>query len=153
MQANLFQVVMATDGMKSFVIFIYADIKWGEGGMGFNAGDGVKSFTLPGSLTATARDIEYGSNVDIASLYAYRVDLPNISSPGGKRSATYVDHKLLQGRKLITCQSKCSFTGTEFSTQCNPNFSTWRQIHCKFNNTHELPHHLCLVRTLYNIGN
>lgn len=75
---------MATDGEQSYVIFIYSDINWGEGGMGFNAGDGVKSFTLPGSQTATARDVEHGSNVDTEGVYAYRVDLPDIAGPGGE---------------------------------------------------------------------
>jgi len=78
---------MATDGKKSYVIFIYVDIQWGEGGMGFNAGDGVKSFTLPGSQTPAARDVEYGSNANINGVYAYRVDLPDIASPAGESSA------------------------------------------------------------------
>ena len=98
MQANSFQVVMATDGKKSYIIYIYNDIKWGQGGMGFNAGDGVKSFTLPGSLTPAARDVEYGSNVDVTGLYAYRVDLPDIESPGGEGSEI---HKLLPEGVLI----------------------------------------------------
>ena len=77
---------MATDGKKSYVIFIYIDIQWGEGGMGFNAGDGVKSFTLPSSQTPAARDVKYGSNVNINGVYAYRVDLPDIASPEGESS-------------------------------------------------------------------
>jgi len=112
MQANSFQVVMATDGKKSYIIYIYNDIKWGQGGMGFNAGDGVKSFTLPGSLTPAARDVEYGSNVGVTGLYAYRVDLPDIESPGGESST---DHKLLPERELIKSLIFIPLLGTEFT--------------------------------------
>ena len=53
--------------------------------MGFDAGDGMRSFSLPGSLTPAARDVEHGSNVGVEGLYAYRVDLPEIIGPGGER--------------------------------------------------------------------
>ena len=89
MQANTFQVVMATDGEKSFVFYTYFDIQWGEGTIGFNAGDGVRSFTLNGSLTPATQEVERGSNVGVEGLYAYRVDLPEIISPGGKSNASH----------------------------------------------------------------
>ena len=84
MQVNTFQVVLSTDGEKSFIFFIYADIQWGMGGIGFNAGDGVRSFTVPGSLTLSARVIEEGSNVGVTGVYAFRVDLLDIVRPGGE---------------------------------------------------------------------
>jgi len=84
MQVNTFQVVLSTDGEKSFVFFIYFDIQWGMGGIGFNAGDGVRSFTVPGSRTPSARVIEDGSNVGVAGVYAFRVDLLDIVRPGGE---------------------------------------------------------------------
>ena len=96
MQANTFQVVMATDGEKSFVFFTYFDIQWGEGTVGFDAGDGVRSFTLNGSLTAATQDIERRSNVDVEGLYAYRVDLPEIISPGGEGYAKPVTSTFTQ---------------------------------------------------------
>ena len=75
------QVVLTTDGEKSFVFFIYTNIQWGEAGIGFNAGDGVRSYTLPGSRSPAAKDIEDSSNVGVEGVYAYRVDLPEIASP------------------------------------------------------------------------
>ena len=90
LQHNTFQVVLATDGEKSFVFFIYYDIQWGSGGVGFSAGDGVRSFT--DSLASEALD--HGSNVDIPGVYAYRVDLPTIISPGGQSDACQ-SHKVL----------------------------------------------------------
>ena len=86
MQVNTLQVVLTTDGERSFTFFIYVDITWGEGGIGFNAGDGVRSYTLPGSRTPEAREVEESSNVGVEGLYAYRVDLQDIILPGGERN-------------------------------------------------------------------
>ena len=83
MQANTFQVVLSTDGQMSFVFFLYFDIQVGEAVIGFNAGDGVRSFTLPGSLTNATQEVEEGDNTGIEGFYAYRVDLTEIVVPGG----------------------------------------------------------------------
>ena len=84
MQDNTFQVVLATDGEKSFVFFTYTDIQWGEGGVGFDAGDGVRGLNVPGSRTAATRRLEEFSNVGVEGVVAFRVDLPNIIVPDGK---------------------------------------------------------------------
>ena len=84
MQVNTLQVVLTTDGERSFTTFLYVDIRWGEAGIGFNAGDGVRSYTLPGSGSPATIDIEDGSNVGVEGVYAYRVDLPEIVGPGGE---------------------------------------------------------------------
>ena len=82
LQANTFQVVIATDGQRTFVFFIYGDIEWGDdANIGFNAGDGVRSFMLPGALTNQSMNVEDGSNVDVRGLYIYRVDLSSILDP------------------------------------------------------------------------
>ena len=73
--------MLTTDGVKSFVFFIYADVQWGEGGIGFNAGDGVRFFELPGSRTPEAREVEESSNVGVEGVYAYRVDETDIIGP------------------------------------------------------------------------
>ena len=79
LQANTFQVVIATDGQQTFVFFIYGDIEWGDdANIGFDAGDSVRSFMLPGALTNQSMNVEDGSNVDVRGLYIYRVDLPSI---------------------------------------------------------------------------
>ena len=79
LQANTFQVVIVTDGQQTFVFFIYGDIEWGDdANIGFNAGDGVRSFMLSGALTNQSMNVEDGSNVDVRGLYIYRVDLPSI---------------------------------------------------------------------------
>ena len=90
-------MVLATDGEKSFVFFIYHDIQWGSGGVGFSAGDGVRSFT--DSLASEALD--HGSNVDIPGVYAYRVDLPTIISPGGQNDAMSVSQSTAEKTHMI----------------------------------------------------
>ena len=73
-QDNTLQVVIATNGQVSFVLYLYSNIEWGVANIGFNAGDNVRSFMVPGARTFQTRNIENGSNVNIPGLYMYRVD-------------------------------------------------------------------------------
>ena len=66
--------MIATNGQVSFVLYLYSNIEWGVANIGFNAGDNMRSFMVPGALTSLTRNIENGSNVDIPGLYIYRVD-------------------------------------------------------------------------------
>jgi len=75
---------LATDGQLSFALFVYGDIEWGSANIGFNAGDGVRSFMVPGALTSRARDIETTSNVNRTGLHIYHVDLTTILSANGE---------------------------------------------------------------------
>jgi len=85
LQENSLQVVMATDGQTSFVFFLYSNVEWGTANIGFNAGDNMRSFMVPGALTFQSRNIENGSNVDVPGLYIYRVDLNSVFDPSGER--------------------------------------------------------------------
>ena len=87
MQENTFQVVIASDGQWTFVFFIYGEIEWGFANIGFNAGDGVRSFMVPGALTVRSRDIEEGSNVGRMGVYIYRVDRRSVLDPGNGKKA------------------------------------------------------------------
>ena len=51
--ANTFQVVIASDGVQTFVRFSYGDIQWGGSGtlIGVSAGDGINFITHPASLS------------------------------------------------------------------------------------------------------
>jgi len=75
---------MATDGQATFIFFIYSDIEWGIANIGFNAGDGVRSFMVPGALTSQTMNIDMGSNVNISGLYIYRVDQNVVFEPTGE---------------------------------------------------------------------
>ena len=89
---------MVTDGRQSFVIFLYADgeIQWTTGGasggvgglggipaqVGFNAGDGIRFASVPGSRTAAIINITTTSNVGIPGVWIYRVDEESITMGG-----------------------------------------------------------------------
>ena len=66
----------------TFVFFIYGDIQWGDGAnIGFDAGDGTRSFMVPHALTRQALNIDDGNNVGVTGLYIYRVDLCSVIGP------------------------------------------------------------------------
>ena len=72
---NTFQAILATDGETSVVSFIYGDIQWGQRAeIGFNAGDGLSSLTVPSSGTSATVDIETQSNVGVPGVFFYQVD-------------------------------------------------------------------------------
>ena len=89
LQTNTFQCVLATDGVESFVMFLYAfeGIQWttadssgGYGGLGrhaalagINAGDGVNSVVIPGSQTPEIINIDQTSNVGIPGVWMFQV--------------------------------------------------------------------------------
>ena len=87
-QINTFQAVVATDGMKTFVLFLYGDIQtvqydYGSVPIGFSAGDMVRSFTLPECRTHYRywlRRLERTSNVGRPSTFIFRVDQQDIAS-------------------------------------------------------------------------
>uniref|UniRef100_A0A1X7VHY5 Sushi domain-containing protein n=1 Tax=Amphimedon queenslandica TaxID=400682 RepID=A0A1X7VHY5_AMPQE len=88
---NTFQCVLATDGGRSYVIFLYLDdgINWvtgdasgglnGLGGteayVGFNfGGQNATYFAVQGSRTPAVIDIETTSNVEVAGLWIFQVN-------------------------------------------------------------------------------
>ena len=66
----------------TFVFFIYGDIQWGNAAsIGFNAGDGTRSFVNQHALSRQALDIDEESNVNVTGVYIYRVDLCSVLGP------------------------------------------------------------------------
>ena len=83
---NTFQAVLATDGDATYVMFLYRDIQWSSGAtsVGFNAGDGIRGFNLPESLsTEGILNLTRTSNVgpDYPGVYFFRVDLETVVEP------------------------------------------------------------------------
>ena len=110
MQTNTFQCILITDGTHSFVIFLYADdlIQWSLGNIstvdaqaGFNAGDGMRHFTVEGSQTPAIVNIETTSNIGVPGKYLFRVDDTTVATPpptnpisSSGRPIAYCAHKL-----------------------------------------------------------
>ena len=81
---------MATNDANSFVIFLYADdgIQWTTGDssefsnevggthaqVGFNAGDGIRYASVPGSQTASVVNISCTSNIEVPGVWIFQVD-------------------------------------------------------------------------------
>ena len=82
--------MLVSDGSLSFVMFLYADgkIQWttgdasgGMGGLGgtpaqvgFNAGDGVRSASVPGSQTPAIINITMTTNIGVPGLWIFQVN-------------------------------------------------------------------------------
>ncbi|XP_032967213.1 sushi, nidogen and EGF-like domain-containing protein 1 isoform X2 [Rhinolophus ferrumequinum] len=137
---NTFQTVLVTDGKFSFTIFNYESITWttgthassggdatGLGGIaaqaGFNAGDGRRYFSIPGSRTADMAEVETTTNVGAPGRWAFRIDDAQVRV-GGCAHTTSVCLALrpcLNGGKCIddcvtgnpsyTCSCLSGFTG------------------------------------------
>jgi len=88
LQRNTFQCVLATDGVRSFIIFLYADglIQWttgeasggtnGLGGTaataGYDAGDFENFFNIPGTgISSEIINIGRTSNVDNLGMWIF----------------------------------------------------------------------------------
>ena len=96
-----------TDGTVSYVKFLYADgeIQWttgdasggvdGFGGtpaqVGFDAGDGERFFSVPGSQTNEIINIVSTSNINIPGVWTFRVngELASCSSPEDIENCKY----------------------------------------------------------------
>ena len=50
--------------------------------MGFDAGDGVNYYSVPGSQTSAMLDIETTSNINVIGKYMFSVSAVNITAPG-----------------------------------------------------------------------
>jgi hypothetical protein len=92
MQFNTFQAVLATDGNKTFVLFLYQDIQWRYGhrtAIGFSAGDRTRFFNLPESIDFSKRlQLESLSNVGRPGTFIFRVDQNVIIEPPSKLTST-----------------------------------------------------------------
>ncbi|XP_035428134.1 sushi, nidogen and EGF-like domain-containing protein 1 [Cygnus atratus] len=90
-KVNTFQAVLATDGVTSFIMLNYGDIQWttgianqgdphtGLGGIpaqaGFNSGDDVHYYNIPGSRSPAVLNIGRTSNVGVPGRWIFRVDV------------------------------------------------------------------------------
>ncbi|CAF3872200.1 unnamed protein product [Rotaria sordida] len=96
--ANTFQIVLATDEIRSFAFLLYHDLQWASpstksllnvnssseigGQAGFNAGDGIIFEMLPYSRTSDVRRLVNISNVNIPGLFVFRIDSDTIAIGG-----------------------------------------------------------------------
>ena len=85
---NTFQAILATDGIQSYIVFIYGDMQWSEGAeVGFNSGfpnfNDSSFFSIASVNGLDSFGIQRRTNVpfDIEGLYLYRVDVTPTAPP------------------------------------------------------------------------
>ena len=76
MQRNTFQVVLATDGSSTYVMFLYGEMGWEtEPTIGFNAGDSTNGYSLPQSAYGdSVSNLMASSNFGQPGTFLFRVD-------------------------------------------------------------------------------
>ena len=68
-------MILATDSIKTVVMFLYDDIRWGaEAQIGFNAGDGLCFSSLPVALSSQTVDLDNLTNSGKMGVFVFRVD-------------------------------------------------------------------------------
>ncbi|XP_074254833.1 sushi, nidogen and EGF-like domain-containing protein 1 isoform X2 [Saimiri boliviensis] len=145
---NTFQTVLITDGKLSFTIFNYESITWttgthassggnatGLGGIaaqaGFNAGDGQRYFSIPGSRTADMADVETTTNVGVPGRWAFRIDDAQVRV-GGCAHTTSVCLALRPCLNGGRCIEDCVPGDPSYTCSCLSGF-TGRRCHLDVN--------------------
>ncbi|XP_053314489.1 sushi, nidogen and EGF-like domain-containing protein 1 isoform X2 [Spea bombifrons] len=136
---NTFQIVLITDGLRSFTIFNYETIEWttgrhassggdssGRGGIaaqaGFNAGDGWRYFNIPGSRTDDIAGIANTTNVGIPGRWVFRIDNNHVQV-GECRNATSVCWTLRPCRNGGRCIDDCVTGNPSYTCSCLSGFT------------------------------
>ncbi|XP_031573725.1 protein mesh-like [Actinia tenebrosa] len=140
-RTNTFQAILISNGRHSFVRYNYDSIVWttgtasggdaqGLGGTpaqcGFNAGDGIRYFTIPGSRTDAIRNLTKTSNVAMPGVWMFRID--NFDIEGGGCN--------VRGSLSIS-PSFGSMLGGDNILVAGPCFQPYDRIICKFDGEKE----------------
>ena len=76
LQVNTFQIVIASDGEMTFVLFLYGDIQWYSSVstlIGFYSRTGI-SYSFPQEILNNLLNLESLSNIEHPGIFAFRVD-------------------------------------------------------------------------------
>uniref|UniRef100_A0A8C5PVW9 Sushi, nidogen and EGF like domains 1 n=1 Tax=Leptobrachium leishanense TaxID=445787 RepID=A0A8C5PVW9_9ANUR len=136
---NTFQIVLITDGLRSFTIFNYENIEWttgrhassggdsyGRGGIaaqaGFNAGDGWRYFNIPGSRTDDIAAISNTTNVGIPGRWVFRIDNNHVQV-GECRNTTSVCWTLRPCQNGGRCIDDCVTGNPSYTCSCLSGFT------------------------------
>ncbi|XP_052697868.1 adhesion G protein-coupled receptor B1-like isoform X2 [Crassostrea angulata] len=74
-QRNTFQLVLISNEVHSFAVFMYNVINWtNKAEAGYNAGDGIHYYSVPGSMTESMLNLPQASNVGVPGQFVFMVD-------------------------------------------------------------------------------
>jgi hypothetical protein len=91
---NTFQLVIATDGKLSFLIFNFGIMSWPNSKFtmnsffGYNAGDNINYYSYPDSFTNNIINVASKSNVNIPGKWIFMVSLTNSSTTSTTKSTS-----------------------------------------------------------------
>ena len=134
-ETNTFQIVLATDEIRSYTFLLYHQIEWTfaistsgiSGQAGFNAGDGFVFEMLPYSRTSRINELVNLSNVNVAGLFVFRVDTDTITlgGCGNTSNLAYRPRRASQlGLTPLTIQGPCFNNVSESDIKCRFGEST-----------------------------
>ncbi|CAF3739978.1 unnamed protein product [Rotaria sp. Silwood1] len=141
---NTFQIVLATDGDRSFAFILYHDLQWAGPGYttepyaqaGFNAGDGIAFEMLPYSRTEDVIRLVHESNVNVPGLFVFRVDTDKIGAGGCGTNASVAT---LRPR----ISSQLGFTALNIQGPC---FDNGTKPKCRFDSSSQIVDGLIIDR-------
>ncbi|OQV25692.1 putative Sushi domain-containing protein 2 [Hypsibius exemplaris] len=95
---NTFQIVLTTDGIRTFGIINYLDINWIRQNnqfatAGFNAGDGIHFHEISGARTSWLGNLEEQTNVHVPGRWIYQLDAAqkqDLSCDANGHTVTYI---------------------------------------------------------------
>ena len=98
MQTVTFQCILATDGIDSFVFFLYGDGEINSdfshsAQVGLNAGNGVDFISVNGSLTSSIFNIDEESNVGCPGVFVFQVN-GGVQQPESRRYGKFYHNNL-----------------------------------------------------------
>jgi hypothetical protein len=143
---NSFQTILATSvDSKSFVIFNFNRIDWttgtasggdcfGQGGQpaksGFDVGDGINFFSLPGSCSSSISNVIDTTNVNRNGQWIFRVD-QNFDDPSTNGTEVEPTAEALPVDDASCNPNDCTLSGYCYNYKaCNPLTRTYRTWTC-----------------------
>ncbi|XP_041471024.1 sushi domain-containing protein 2-like [Lytechinus variegatus] len=166
---NSFQCIIASDEFETFAIFIYDQIDWtsgtesnggpttGIGGtpaqVGFNAGDGSKSFSHQYSRDNTfLKNLVTESNIEIPGLWVYyissvSVDIGGCTTAGEVKTFPRFDSML--GHQFLYIQGPCFTLEDDIWLQFGPQEDPIALTNCTWMSSQRA---WCVVPTFFQVG-
>ena len=124
-QTVTFQCILATDGINSFVFFLYGDGEINSylsrrAQVGLNAGNGVDFISVNGSLTSSIFNIDQESNVGCPGVFVYQVN-GGVQQPESGRNGKFEYIVTSMFINITICTYKISY----FHRYCHQQLIKW----------------------------